>query len=533
MKKVYPMNQKPFIYLIIGLLFTSCTDLDVAIKSELTSANFPQTEEQFVAASGSIYSEFAKGYGENYWNQTELSSDGAVLTANGGNWFDGGRYKELHLHSWTKNSDIIKSTWSWLYNTINNCNRVDQLFKEAPESDAKNTAIAELKVMRALCYYLLIDNYGGVPLIKEFGEGLKPRSTRQEVFNYIETEVLESIDYLSTENDISTYGRPNQMTAYALLAKLYLNAEVFIGQNKYNEVVEMCDKIIENEASDKVGLSGDYIKMFDYDNGPQINEFIFAIPYDENNLQAFRPARYWFSIFHPYYWNLNFSTSSCVRGVPEYYDLFAQDPNDQRENFWLKEEQYERDGVTPMIYPATRIQLDSRYDGPNPDEVVYYHIKHTKEIEFRNIPNFDTGDDVIGRLVGYRSNKFNPSTTQLSRYQSNDFPVFRYADILLMKAEAILKGATPTLENTPLGIVNRVRQRSNASALTSIDLDILLEERAREMCYENWRRNDLIRFGKFENSWLLKTDTNTDHRLFPIPQKEIEANPSLIQNTSY
>lgn len=525
--------KKIFIYLVIGLLFASCTDLDVNIKSELTSANFPQTEEQFVSASGSIYSEFAKGYGENYWNQTELSSDGAVLTANGGNWFDGGRYQELHLHSWTKNSDIIKNTWSWLYNTINTCNRVDQLFKEAPGSDAKNTAIAELRVMRALCYYLLIDNYGGVPLIKEFGEGLKSRSSRQQVFGYIETETLESIEYLNLANDISTYGRPNKMTAYALLAKLYLNAEIYIGQPKYNEVVAMADNIIANEGSGIVGLYNNYIKMFDYDNGPQINEFIFAIPYDENNLQAFRPARYWFSIYHPYYWNLNFTTSSCVRGVPEYYDLFAEDPNDQREKIWLKEEQYMLDGVTPMLFDPTRIQLDSRYDGPDPDEVVYYHIRHTKEIEFRNIPNFDTGDDIVGRLVGYRSNKFKPSTTQLSRYQSNDFPVFRYADILLMKAEAILRGAVPTLEHTPLGLINRVRQRAGASALNTIDLDILLNERAREMCYEDWRRNDLIRFGKFEDKWLLKTDTDTDHRLFPIPEAEIQTNSNLEQNTGY
>ena len=527
------MNQKIVIFLMLYTLFTSCTDLDVAIKSELTSDNFPQTEEQFVAASGSIYSEFASGYGENYWNQTELSSDGAVLTANGGNWFDGGRYKELHLHSWTKNSDIIKATWSWLYNTINNCNRVDQLFKEAPDSDAKNTALAELRVMRALCYYLLIDNYGDVPLIKEFGGGLKPRSPRQEVFDFIETEVLESIDYLDPANDISTYGRPNRMTACALLAKLYLNAEVFTGQKKYDEVVEMCDQILEKESAGITGLYSDYVKMFDYDNGPQITEFIFAVAYDENNLQAFRPARYWFSIYHPYYWNLNFTTSSCIRGIPAYYDLFAEDPDDQREKIWLKEKQYMRDGVTPMVYPATRIQLDSRYNGPNPDEVVNFHITHTKEIEFRNIPNFDTGDDIVGRLVGYRSNKFNPSTTQLTRYQSNDFPVFRYADILLMKAEAILRGATPTLDQTALGLVNRVRQRSGAFALETLDLDILLDERAREMCFENWRRNDLIRFGKFEDNWLLKTDTNTDHRLFPIPQTEIDANPGLEQNSGY
>jgi hypothetical protein len=274
--------------------------------------------------------------------------------------------------------------------------------------------------------------------------------------------------------------------------------------------------------------------MFDHDNGPAINEFIFAVPYDESNTdEGFRPSRYWLSVVHPYYWDLNYSTSSCFRGVPEFYDLFTEDPNDLRAETWLTEEQYARDGVTPMIYPTTNIGLDSRYSGDDPDGVVYYHVKLTKAIEFRDEENFDTGDDVVGRLVGYRSNKFNPSSTQLSRWQSNDFPVFRYADILLMKAEAILRGASVTNGETALSLVNRVRERAGAADWQTIDLNSLLDERGRELCYENWRRNDLIRFGKFEDSWVLKTDADVNHRVFPIPQSEITNNPVLTQNDGY
>lgn len=527
------MIKRLFLYLAMAGSLFGCTDLDVDVKSELTPDNFPVTEEQFVVASGSIYTEFALGYGENYWNQSELSTDAAVLTANGGNWFDGGRYKELHYHSWTKNSDIIKSTWTWLYKTINTCNRVYELLAKSPDSDAKNTAISELRVMRALCYYLLIDNYGDVPLVKVFGETVKNRTPRKEVFDYVESEVLESVQYLKAENDISVYGRPNQMTAYSLLAKLYINAGVYTGQAMNDKALEMCDHIIDFESKGSVDLNNDYIKMFDYDNGPAIKEFIFAIPYDENNLQGFRPSRWWLSIYHPYYWDLKFTTSSCIRVLPQYYDLFAEDANDKREKIWLKEEQYKRDGVTPMLFEATKVQLDSRYTGADKDEKVIFHIKHTKELEFRNVANFDMGDDVIGRLAGYRSNKFNPSTTQLERWQSNDLPVFRYADILLLKAEAILRGATPTKSQTALSLVNRVRNRAGAAEWTSVDLNKLLEERAREMSYECWRRNDLIRFGKFEDSWLLKTDTDINHRLYPIPQTEIEANKELVQNPGY
>ncbi|MDR3143141.1 MAG: RagB/SusD family nutrient uptake outer membrane protein [Tannerellaceae bacterium] len=526
------MIKKLFLYLATAGFLAGCTDLNVDVKSELTPDNFPVTEEQFVTASGSIYTSFASGYGTNYWNQTELSTDAAVLTANGGNWFDGGRYMELHYHSWTKNSDIPRSTWSWLYRTVNTCNNVYELLMKAPESEARNTSIAELRVMRALCYYLLIDNFGDVPLVKVFGDAVKTRNPRKEVFEYIESETLESLRYLKPENDISVYGRPNQMTAYALLAKLYLNAGVYTGQAMNDKALEMCDKVIEFEDGGAVGLHADYIKMFDYDNGPHIKEFIFAIPYDENNLSGFIPSRYWYSIYHPYFWGLSFTTSSCTRVLPQYYDLFAEDTDDIREKTWLKEKQYLKNGE-PMIYPATKVQIDNRYTGPDKDETVLFHITHTKELEFRSIPNFDMGDDLIGRLAGYRSNKYNPSTTQLSRDQSNDLPVFRYADILLMKAEAILRGATPTKGHTALSLVNRVRERSHAAKWSGVDMDKLLEERAREMCYECWRRNDLIRFDKFEDSWLLKTDTDKNHRLFPVPQSEIDSNKQLTQNPGY
>jgi len=104
---------------------------------------------------------------------------------------------------------------------------------------------------------------------------------------------------------------------------------------------------------------------------------------------------------------------------------------------------------------------------------------------------------------------------------------------LLMKAEAILRGATPTMGQTALSLANMVRARAKASLFTSIDLQGMIDERARELCFEGWRRNDLIRFGKWEDAWGVKTDTDVRHRLLPIPQTEIDANPLLSQNPGY
>lgn len=528
MKKIF------YTSLIVLASATACTNLDVDVKSELVPGNFPTTEEQFVAASGVVYTEFALGYTDNYWLQSELSGDAAALTANGGNWFDGGRYKDLHFHQWNKNNDLVKSTWSWLYKTINSCNKVYALLEDAEESASKTATIAELRTMRAFCYYLLIDNFGAAPLIKTFGEELKGRNTRQEIFDYIEKELTAAIPDLKTVNDKSTYGRPTQLAAYAMLAKLYLNAETFIGKSMYNEAVTACDRVIAFEKSGQTTLTeqGKYLAMFNYDNGPEFKEILLAIPYDENNLQSFRPSRYALSIYHPTAWDFKFTVSSCMRILPTYYNLFAEDANDVREGQFLTEEQYKADS-SPMMLKATKVQLDSRYKGEDKDAIVNYHIKFTKEIEFRDEANFDTGDDVVGRLIGYRCNKYPASTTQTERFQSNDFPVLRYADVLLMKAEAILRGASATNGETALSLVNRVRERAGAAAWTSVDLNRILDERARELSLESWRRNDLIRFGRFEDAWLLKTDKDTRHRLFPIPQAEIETNPLLEQNPGY
>jgi hypothetical protein len=179
------------------------------------------------------------------------------------------------------------------------------------------------------------------------------------------------------------------------------------------------------------------------------------------------------------------------------------------------------------------VGLDSRYDGPDPGAPVEYQLEFTPEIEFRDPETFETGNDQLGRAVGYRANKFYPDKTSITRNQNNDLPIFRYADILLLKAEAILRGATATMGQTPVSLANMVRARAKATPYTTIDLNELLDERARELAFEGWRRNDLIRFGKFEEPWGVKTNTDVRKRILPIPTEQIVLNPLLEQNPSY
>jgi starch-binding outer membrane protein, SusD/RagB family len=521
--------------MLLSMLY-SCTNLDVDVKSSLTASNFPKTTEDFISVSGPVYSSLTaeSNNGNGFWMISQLSGDEAILTANGGNWYDGGKYKELHMHAFTPANVQIGYVWSWGFNGINTCNRVLKLFDAAEDNSARQVAIAEIKSVRAYYYYLMMDLFGGVPLVTTFGDtSTQERKTRTEIYNFVETELKAAIPYLKTTVSSTTYGRPTKWMAYALLAKLYLNAAVYTGTSKYTEAVSACDSIITEATANKTfALDADYLKMFKPSNGSSVKDFIFAIPYDCNNTVAgIYVQRYWLSSLQKTKYSLPYNPSGCLRTLPTFYGLF-NDANDIRNKMWLTGKQYYYDG-TPITVATTKKGVDATYTGSDASASVTWQLEFTPDVTFLDLNSFNTGDDQLCRAKGYRCIKFYPDSTSTTRSQSNDMPVFRYADILLMKAEAILRGATASLGQTPLSLVNQVRDRAKATRFTTVDLNTLLDERGRELCFENWRRNDLIRFGKFEDAWGVKTDNNVQKRLFPIPADQITLNPALIQNPGY
>jgi hypothetical protein len=534
MKKIKKIKSLVYTLALTLVFNTGCTDLNVLVESEITPSNFPKTDEDFVAITSAVYSSLSArdNNGEAYWLTCELTTDAMILTANGGRWYDAGRWKQLYTHTYDKDNAVVGKAWSWGFSVVSTCNRVLRLLEKAPESTEKNSSFAEIRTVRAYALWAMMDLFGDIPLVTTFGETANGRTSRAEVFNFIEKEVQEAIPDLKSAVNPTTYGRPTKWMAYAFLAKLYLNAPVYTGESKNNEVVSMCDKVItEANTNGSFELSSDYLKMFDIDNGSQIKDFIFAIPYDCNNIKGQYFARWWLHPLLRSKFSLPFNPSGSVRTIPEFYAKF-NDPTDVRNKVWLTGKQYNADG-TPILITTTNKGYDARYSGPDPNEVITVQLEFTPTIDFRDLEKFDTGDDVAGRQVGYRLNKFLPDKFSLTRDQSNDVPIFRYADVLLMKAEAILRGASPTMGHTPLSLVNQVRARAKATAFTSVTLESLLDERAREFVGENWRRNDLIRFGKFESPWPFKTDSDPNHRILPIPSKELALNPSLGQNPGY
>jgi len=516
------------------MVLTSCQKLDVAVDTQLTPETFPQTEQHFIQLTGQVYVQFRQNFSTDYFFLQSLSTDESIMPARGGNWYDGGRYEQHHKHTWDKDNGHVSSAWGWLSSTISKANQTLFLLKDAKESTAKTTALAEVRATRALAFFMMMDMWGNVPIVTSFGETTPPDTkSRVEVFNFIESELKAVLPNLSSIVGASTYGRPNKYTANAILAKMYLNAEVYTGTQRYNDAVAMCDAIITATGT-PYSLESDYRKMFFIDNGPQIKEFIFAIPYDPGFSNGYMIySRYSLPRSLQAKFSLKHTPSAPMSTLPEYYANF-NDPNDKRNAQWITGLQTTFSGA-PITVATTKKGYDQFYTGADGATPITYQVDITPNVTLRDATKpFDAGNDEIAWNMGYRNNKFYCDSTSSNRNQNNDVPIFRYSDILLMKAEAILRGATATQGQTALSLVNSVRAvRTTSAAWTSVTLEDLYKERCREFAWECWHRNDMIRFGKYEGTWGFKTDANPIHRLFPVPASAIILNPKLKQNPGY
>ncbi|ASU34683.1 RagB/SusD family nutrient uptake outer membrane protein [Mucilaginibacter xinganensis] len=529
MKKIYI-----FLAAVAAITASSCKKLDVPVESQYVKANFPSTPADYTALVGTIYSNLSSNFAVNYWRMQELSTDEAILPARDGNFDDGGQYRQLHYHTWTFDHPNVIGIWQWGFSGINTCNRLLTVIAASNSSAALKTSYtAEIKAMRALYYYFMMDTYGNVPIITTFPVATPPATQpRAKVFQFIESELQAVLPLLpSKSSNLATntlqYGRPTKGMVFALLAKMYLNAGVYTGATRYQDVVTMADSVQNNQ---NYNLDARFRDIFLPNNGPQINETIFAIPYDQQ-IPGNQFTRFGFFYYLAQAYGFNVGLSIAMSTAPEFYNRFNI-PGDARTKTWLVGPQFYPDGnggftTQPVYYPNTTTQ-----------------IVITPNLILVPPKPMDLGNTIATQSEGVRSIKYYPDPTmiQATRLNSNDVPVFRLSDVYLMKAEAILRGATATTARgelqTPLLLVNKLRARAGAQAAGSIDLDGLLDERARELSWEAWRRNDLIRYGLFEKEYPLPNDNlkmNTDpsRRLYPIPSTELKTNPNLVQNPGY
>ena len=246
------MNKKSIISLFTGaaLMFSmpSCTDLDETVYDKIPAENFGKTDGEINSIIGPAYNTFKRYFSDACIALSECSGDMAVVpTRKGGDWYDGGQYRELHMHAWTANTSAVKNAWSRSTEAISACNLIyETISTSALEESAKARALAEIRGVRAFWIYYLMDNWGNVPLSIDYNDTELPTcKTRKEVYDWLVKEVNEIKDLLREDVSDASYGKFTKGAAYTLLAKLYLNAEAWgVDSPRYKEAADACDVVM-------------------------------------------------------------------------------------------------------------------------------------------------------------------------------------------------------------------------------------------------------------------------------------------------
>ena len=495
--------KRYFILAVSALVsLASCTDLDDQLTDKIPFDQFPENDAQAALMVVPVYrpmQDFLDWGG--WWFCQEVTSDEMVCPTRHTDWDDGGKWRVLYQHTWDNKTEAVAAMWGRFYNGIVEANRLIEVLNpenlpmnELTPAGAKN--LAKLKIMRAYYYYLLIDNYGDVPYVTSFKNAEKqPNKTpRAEVFNNIVAEIEESIPYLDASMSKTSVSKG---MAWSLLAKLYLNAEVYTGTPKWAEAENACDSVLALGYS----LETDPLAPFVTNNQNSL-ENIFTIPYDEDTYQGFNLHM---RTLH-YNSNLTFDMSvgpwNGFAVTEQHYNTYPQ--NDKRKDgYFLVGQQYTSTGQ-PIVDAVAGKPLVF-----NP-----YIPKLVMDASFT--------PEVI-RMSGARVKKFEIKLGAKENL-SNDFPIFRLADIMLMKAEAMVRQSKNGDD-----YINPIRRRAGLADLSNATLDDILAERGREMFWEAHRRQDLIRFGKFNQAWWKKRASDVSRRIFPIPQWAIDSNPNLAK----
>lgn len=517
------------LYFFVGLtviallgITTSCTELDENVHSSLPSDEFYQNERQVIQGAGRSFTHLQGGISDLYgfWGLQVVPTDQSIIPYRVTNlWWDGGVWIDLHRHDFYANLNYgLGAAWSFLFEGVSTVNQsIYQTEKSPVEFDGKDKIVAELKVLRAWFYLQAIDLFGNVPISTDFQNAEQPtQSSRQEVFDFIETELTQNIDIsvLDPYPNAENYGRPTQAMANIMLAELYLNAEEWTGTAHWDETIAAADAIINSGSP--LQLEPNYLDNFSPDNEGS-RENIFVVPYDRN----FTPQ--WGNALQINHYTLHTlsqqtfdMTEFCWDGIAameNYYKSFEEE--DDRINMWLEGPQYSSSGEPLML---------------SEDEQLNYRPEVRSLAEDGNRALLDDG--VRFQKYAYEFG------LQPGQSMSNDWVLYRYADALMMKAEALMRKNGGTATPEAVNLVNQVRERAYGNSShnytpATLTMDTLLAELGREFAWRASRRTDMIRFGKWTEAWFEKPATQDYKKLFPIPIDVLNVNSNFEQNPGY
>lgn len=528
---------------LLAMTLTGCTDLDMSPNSQYTedpSQNSGVDPMIVVEAKmADVYYHLAGTLGRRYMEAQCLASDEFTPLAFAGGYYDSGTYAHQALHCSSPNDASI----GWYDDVTAGITKANTILEDLG-SGASAQMKAPARAIRAYYTWILMDSYGDTPILdKVQAEGsVVPRSPRKEVAEWIESELNDIIPALTDDVTENTYGKPTKWMAEALLAKLYINWPVYTAESvdqydaataanpKLDACIAACDEII-NSGKFNLG-SVDYLHKFSYDNGWQVEDFIYAIPYDAINRQGMQYARpRTFKDMKNLLPNVYGSTDKFTQSfggnmvvTPEFAKLFSLD-GDIRNLSILRGDVYVRDPKTlrpttePFMYKGNQVHFTENITLAKKDNTI------------------EVGNDANAYQQGCHSIKWftTPADYNNGRNQSNDLPIFRFADILLMKAEALTRQGSSGAK----ALFNQIRTYAGAPTIANEPtLQEIYDERGREFFDENWRRNDMIRFGHYEDEFFPHykdfPDANFDkrHRIFPVPQNTINLN-GWEQNPGY
>ena len=502
-------------------LAPACTDLTEVPNDALTPGNAFKTEAEILAGVASVYSGL-RGTHWGVYNLSEITTDEIIVPTRGSDWFDNGRWLEIHRHTWSANSgsalDDMNGTWNDLFSGVARANLMLEVMQRQAESTQRDQTIAELQTLRAWYYYLLMDMFGRVPIVTTTEVKQNPNVERDSVFRFIESELLAARQDLPVSRPAAQYGRVTKGAADAILASLYVNAQVYTGTltatsftkgaARWADARNFADSVIN---SGQYALAADYKAAFRGDNSTNaeaVKENIFVVNYTNvRDLGMNFPMR----TLH--YAHVTTGDGGPWNGFAATADAYTQfSPTDRRrDSTFLVGQQFSFDNGAA---------LRDRNNNP---------LIYTVDIANENAATEGEGP---------RYNKFPPlSGAPSGNAHPNDYPFFRIAEMYLIKAEALneLGQTGPALVE-----LNRVRARAFATAnpvtaaTQTAVRDAIFSERLFELAGEGKRRRDMIRQGSFFAPRKFKTMTTPAYKiLFPIPTTQLQANTLLTQNPGY
>ena len=460
-------------------------------------------------------------YSRLLFSLNELTTDNAVV-----GWGDPG-LPNLHAMNWGAGNDFTTGMYYRLAQEVSFTNSFIENASLLSDNAEVEAYIAEARFLRAFAYYNLLDLFGAVPLVTVVSTDLPEQNTRAEIFSFVESELLAIQDLLK-DSGANEYGRVDRVAAWALLSKLYLNAEVFTGENRYTDAITFSNLAINSSYSinttDVNGNGSAYDELFLADNnsnGAQ-NEFIFALNFDGNNSRT--------------YGGTTFLVHAAIGGSMDAFNFGV--------NGGWSGLRTTKALVNKFDYSVSSTDADGNPIEWEDSRALFY--TDGQNLEINTIANTFTDGYAVTKFKNVDSNG-DAGIDEGGDFVDTDLPIIRLAEIYLNYAEAVLRGGSGGDVSTATGYINELRARAFGSAngnISSSDLtlDFILEERARELYWEGQRRTDLIRFNDYTTGSYLwpfkggsKSGTSVDdfRKLFPLPSNIILINPNLTQNTGY